>query len=198
MPPERWASNFHSTTCFSLRFFTTHSLTNAQMACNLTRSRVGVLRARGGSVLFLFRGAGTDARGARRVQRGSRVDGSHRTSFHEEPASGDSPGRPRGGDKCHGVRNMAIQWAGVVERVLASLIHTATRGLVYISYATGNLVPALLAISGFASIDGRAYHAHLEKWRFDDVQVLGRFYRFLAVVAVWLNLLFLSSYYYPM
>ena len=81
---------------------------------------------------------------------------------------------------------------------MASLIHTATQGLVYISYATGNLVPALLAISGFASIDGRAYHAHLEKWRFDDVQVLGRFYRFLAVVAVWLNLLLLSSYYYPM
>jgi len=94
--------------------------------------------------------------------------------------------------------NMAIQWLGVVERVLASLVHTATRGLTYISYFTGNLVPLAIALVGFASIDGRAYYAHLEKWQFDNTQVLVKFYRYLGVVACSLILFFVSLYYYLM
>ncbi len=94
--------------------------------------------------------------------------------------------------------NPAIQWLGVLERVMASTIHTATRGLTYISYFTGNPVPILLAITGFASIDGRAYYAHLEKWRFDDIHVLAGFYRFLGLVACSLMILFVSLYYYLM
>ena len=94
--------------------------------------------------------------------------------------------------------NMTIQWLGVVERVLASLVHTATRGLTYISYFTGNLVPIALALVGFASIDGRAYYAHLEKWQFDNTQVLAKFYRFLGAVACSLILLFVSLYHYLM
>lgn len=92
--------------------------------------------------------------------------------------------------------NMTIQWLGVVERVLASLLHTATRGLTYISYSTGNPVPIVLALVGFASIDGRAYYAHLEKWPFDNPQVLTRLYRFFGVIACSLTLLFVSLYYY--
>lgn len=92
--------------------------------------------------------------------------------------------------------NISIQWLGVAERVLASLVHTATRGLTYISYSTGNLVPIVLAIVGFASIDGRAYYAHLEKWQFDNIQVLAKFYRFLGAVACSLILLFVFLYYY--
>lgn len=94
--------------------------------------------------------------------------------------------------------NLPIQWLGVIERVLASIIHTATRGLVYISNSTGNLVPVTLAFFGFASIDGRAYYSHLQKWRFDNIQVLGKFYRFLGVVAFSLVLFFVSFYYYLM
>ncbi len=88
-----------------------------------------------------------------------------------------------------------LEWFGVLERFLASIVHTATRGLVYVSTVTGNPIPAALAILGFASIDGRAYFAHLEKWRFDDSRVLGRFYRFLAGVALALAVLFLLLYY---
>lgn len=91
--------------------------------------------------------------------------------------------------------NMTIQWLGVVERVLASLVHTATRGLTYISYVTGNVVPIVLALAGFASIDGRGYYAHLEKWQFDNAQVLIKFYRFLGMVACTLMVLFVSLYY---
>lgn len=91
--------------------------------------------------------------------------------------------------------NPAIQWLGVVERILASLVHTATRGLTYISYLTGNLIPIALALVGFASIDGRAYYAHLEKWQFDNIEVMAKFYRFPGAVACSLILLFVSLYY---
>ncbi len=88
-----------------------------------------------------------------------------------------------------------IQWLAVVERVLASLLHIATRGLVYVSCSTGNPFPAVVAFLGFASIDGRAYYAHLEKWQFENVRVLGRFYCFLGLVAFSMLLLFLVFYY---
>ncbi len=98
------------------------------------------------------------------------------------------------GEKTSG--NAAIQWLAVLERVLASLVHTGTRGLTYLSYSTGNIVPIVLALVGFGSIDGRAYYAHLEKWRFDDIQVLRKFYRFLGVIACALIVLFVSLHYY--
>ncbi len=91
--------------------------------------------------------------------------------------------------------NSRVEWLGVLERVLASIVHTATRGLVYVSYSTGNPLPAALAVLGFASVDGRAYFAHLEKWPFEDPRVLARFYRFLASIALTLALLFLLLYY---
>ncbi len=94
--------------------------------------------------------------------------------------------------------DLRIQWMGVVERVLASLLHTATRGLVYMSLSVGNLIPAALAFAGFAFVDGRAYFAHLEKWEFDDIHILGRFYRFLGLVAFSLTFLFLLLYAYLM
>lgn len=91
--------------------------------------------------------------------------------------------------------NQAIQWMGVVERILASIIHVASRGLVYITYFTGNLFPIIFALLGFALVDGRAYYAHLEKWAFDDVKVLSKFYLFLGVIGFTLILLFLVFYY---
>ncbi len=93
-------------------------------------------------------------------------------------------------------QNMSVQWLGVIERILAVFIHIATRGLVYISYSSGNITPATLAFVGFASIDGRAYYAHLEKWQFDNVQVLGAFYRYMGMIVFFLLLLFVSFYYY--
>ncbi len=91
--------------------------------------------------------------------------------------------------------NPGIQWMGVVERILASLVHIAARGLTYISCFTGNFLPGILATIGFASIDGRAYYAYLEKWRFDDIKVLARFYRFLGAIAGSLIVLFVIFYF---
>lgn len=45
-------------------------------------------------------------------------------------------------------------------------------------------MPALIAIITFAALDGRAYYAHLQKWAFDDVHVLRRFYSYFAAVAL--------------
>lgn len=90
--------------------------------------------------------------------------------------------------------NTTVQWLGVLERVLASVVHTSSRGLTYLSAATGNPIPVALALAGFASIDGRAYYAHLEKWRFDDAAVLAGFYRFLGAVACALTVLFVLLY----
>ena len=91
-----------------------------------------------------------------------------------------------------------ISWMGVLERVLALVPHVASRGLVYITFSTANIVPALLAVASFATIDGRAYYAHLTKWAFDDIRVLCRFYRFLAMTAVLQGLCFAFFYDYLM
>jgi hypothetical protein len=91
--------------------------------------------------------------------------------------------------------NNLIPWMSVLERFLALFPHIAARGLVYISFISGNIVPAILAVITFASIDGRAYFAHLEKWPFDNIKVLGKIYTLLALVAFIQTLLFAFCYY---
>lgn len=88
-----------------------------------------------------------------------------------------------------------VAWMSVMERIWAFIPHITSRGLTYISYATGNVVPAILAVATFAAIDGRAYYAHLQKWAFDDLHVLGRLYRYLVWIAVCQTLLFIGFYY---
>ncbi len=97
-----------------------------------------------------------------------------------------------------GVLSTRISWMSVLERALVLFPHVAARGLVYISFRSGNPLPAVLAILTFASIDGRAYFAHLEKWPFDDIRVLGGLYRQLALIAVVQTLLFTFFYHQQM
>ncbi len=87
-----------------------------------------------------------------------------------------------------------IPWLAVIERILAFVPHVAARGLVYVTFASGNPAPALLGLLTFASIDGRAYYAHLEKWPFDQVRVLGRLYANLAIIAVIQLVCFMGFY----
>jgi hypothetical protein len=94
--------------------------------------------------------------------------------------------------------NNLIPWMSVLERVLALFPHIATRGLVYISYISGNVIPAILAVVTFALIDGRVYFAHLEKWPFDNIQVLGKIYTYIALVAIFQTFLFAFCYFYIM
>lgn len=91
--------------------------------------------------------------------------------------------------------NSLIQWMSVIERLLALFLHIGTRGLVYISFISGNIIPAILAVITFALVDGRAYFAHLEKWSFDDFRVLCKIYTFLAILAISQALLFAFCYY---
>jgi hypothetical protein len=94
--------------------------------------------------------------------------------------------------------NSLIPWMSVLERVLALFPHVASRGLVYVSFTTGNVLPVVLAVLTFASIDARAYFAHLEKWPFDDIRVLGRLYRSIALIAIVQTMLFAFFYYQQM
>lgn len=79
--------------------------------------------------------------------------------------------------------NAVVQWLSVLERVWATLLQVSSRALVYFSVVSGNPVPAVLALSGFAACDGLAYYAHLEKWPFDRASILVRIHMYLAGVA---------------
>ena len=91
-----------------------------------------------------------------------------------------------------------IQWMSVLERALALSPHVAARGLVYISFISGNIVPAVLGVLTFASVDGRVYFALLEKWPFDNIRVLMKIYRYIALVAFFQTVMFVCFYYYLM
>lgn len=81
-------------------------------------------------------------------------------------------------------RNQRVQWLGVLERVFASMIHVSGRALVYLSIASGGLVPALIGFCGFVCLDGVGFYGRLRKWRSDDVRVLGRVEGLAGTIAV--------------
>jgi hypothetical protein len=85
----------------------------------------------------------------------------------------------------------AVQWLSVVERIWAMLLQVSTRGLVYLSVASHNPVPACVALAGFSVVDGSAYYWHLQKWRFDSLPVLARIHTFLGLIACMLTAAFL-------
>lgn len=118
--------------------------------------------------------------------------------FMKNPLEGTPLEEHAGAAQQKAASDMRIQWLGVVERILASLLHTASRGLVYVGAATGNPLPILLALAGFGAIDGRAYYAHLQRWAFDEPRVLVGFYRYFAAITISLISLFLLFYYFQM
>ena len=84
-----------------------------------------------------------------------------------------------------------VQWLSVVERIWAMLLQVSTRGLVYLSVASHNPIPACVALAGFSVVDGSAYYWHLQKWRFDSIPVLARIHAFLGLIAAMLTAAFL-------
>lgn len=88
-------------------------------------------------------------------------------------------------------KNRAVQWLSVLERMWAMLLHVSTRGLVYLSVAGHNPVPACVALAAFGLVDGSAYYWHLQKWRFDSFSVLVRIHTFLGLIACMLTAAFL-------
>jgi hypothetical protein len=80
-----------------------------------------------------------------------------------------------------------FQWFKVLERIWATLLHVSSRALVYLTIASGNPVPAAVAVGGFAAVDGVAYYGLLEKWRFDQWPTLVRVHAYVAGVATLLT-----------
>jgi hypothetical protein len=76
-----------------------------------------------------------------------------------------------------------LQWLGVLERVLATLVHISSRALVYLTIASGNPVPLVIGACGFACIDGVAFYGYLRKWPIDEPRTLLRMYIFVGGVA---------------
>jgi hypothetical protein len=87
-----------------------------------------------------------------------------------------------------------LNWMGLFERIIAYFIHIFSRGLVYISKVTGNLLPVIIAVIAFAFADGKGYYDLLEKRDFTDIKILGKFYFFLMIIALILTLSFVVSY----
>jgi hypothetical protein len=80
--------------------------------------------------------------------------------------------------------DLSMQWMAVIERVIAMVIHISSRGLIYVSIIKFSILPGLIAVLTFAAVDGRAYYGLLEKWAFDDIRVLRKFYLYLAIIAL--------------
>jgi uncharacterized membrane protein YhfC len=84
-----------------------------------------------------------------------------------------------------------VEILGVVERILATGIHIGTRGLVYVAYRTGFVVPAIIALAVFVLADGIGYQ-RLYKGSLEDMRVLRRFYVFLALLSLGTVIAFLG------
>jgi hypothetical protein len=91
--------------------------------------------------------------------------------------------------------DLSMQWMGVIERVIAMVIHISSRGLIYVSMIKFSILPGLIAVLTFAAVDGRAYYALLEKWALDEIRVLRKFYLYLAIIAMIQLSSFLFFYY---
>lgn len=77
-----------------------------------------------------------------------------------------------------------IQWLKVLERIWATLLQVSSRALVYLTVVSANPVPAVVAICGFACVDGMAYYGLLQKWRFDQRLTLMRVHACVGAIAM--------------
>ncbi len=76
-----------------------------------------------------------------------------------------------------------VAWSGVVERLLASTGHIASRGLVWVGLQGWPLAPAILVgIATFAIVDGIASYGSEAKWDWTDADRLRWFYGLVAAV----------------
>lgn len=90
-----------------------------------------------------------------------------------------------------GVRLAHRDLLPVVERWTAAVFHVGSSGLAYLSYATGNPLPVLLALAGSVYADGWMTYRLLHSGRLTDLAALRRLYLALALVAAALLAAFL-------
>lgn len=90
------------------------------------------------------------------------------------------------------LENKALIWYHFIERIMASIIHVSTRGLVYFSKISGNVLPAFIAFSFFSYVDGKTYYNFVEKSDFASLNALKAFYFWLGCLCVLLFVFFIS------
>ncbi len=69
-----------------------------------------------------------------------------------------------------------------VERILSMIGHVASRVLVHVSFRIRRILPALIAMGVFASVDGIASYGWAAGWDWDSVRVLVLVLGFIAVM----------------
>ncbi len=89
-----------------------------------------------------------------------------------------------------GATPVAVMAFPLVERGLTMALHASSRALVYAAMVLGNVVPALLAVSLFAAVDGTAYYALLKQLKVLSFALAIRFYTLVALSVGILTLLF--------
>lgn len=86
------------------------------------------------------------------------------------------------------------EWTFVIERFGALLGHIGSRGLVWLSIH-GPAYPFIIAILGFATVDGVATYGVLKKWDWLQPKIWKQFYSFVTLAGVAEITLFLGLYY---
>lgn len=90
-----------------------------------------------------------------------------------------------------------VSWSGVIERLLATAGHIASRGLVWTGLQSWPLAPGLaLAFATFALVDGVATYGVDSKWDWTDPGTARRFYGFVAAITVLEVVAFIGSLQY--
>lgn len=89
-----------------------------------------------------------------------------------------------------GATPLAVMVFPLVERALTMWLHISSRALVYAAMVLGTVVPAVLSVLFFASVDGLGYYALLKKWKVLSFTVAVKFYAFVALAAGLLTLVF--------
>lgn len=89
-----------------------------------------------------------------------------------------------------GATPFTVMVCPIVERGLTMVLHTSSRALIYASIVLGNVVPALLAVSLFACVDGLAYYGLLNKWKLLSFTVAIKVYGVFAIAAGILTFVF--------
>lgn len=78
-----------------------------------------------------------------------------------------------------------LLWISIlVERAEATAMHVLSRILMILTVSGGSYAPAGVAVAGFAAVDGLAYYALRERWKWSEAKVLWRFYGFCAIVVL--------------
>jgi hypothetical protein len=85
-----------------------------------------------------------------------------------------------------------LAYASFVERLVASLIHIASRALLYLG-VTRSPVFGLIALLGFSITDGSADYLQRLGWKFDNLRELTRYYLFIFIIAIALLATFLLA-----